>query len=304
MAQRRKAVGHQLPWYQFNSSCNIKTEGELINTRLAQHSSFCHMYNSVPRCSICIDKIMIFCRRHVQVHFFQWKLLIFFIKFQVTSDKNVAFVVKFRLKMSIAVEKKSDTVETGSITQNVTHLLLLISRIRAKGWLILQVLVRTYTIPSLCHLHHAEPRTHYDDVIMSAIASRITNLTNVYLIVYSRADQRKHQSSASLAFVRGIHRKPVNSPHKGPVTRKIFPFDDVIMRQGIDCKITVTSQWARWRLKSPTSRLFVQPFIQAQIKQNIKALRHWPLWGEFTSHRCIPHIKGQWREKCFHLITS
>ena len=40
---------------------------------------------------------------------------------------------------------------------------------------------------------------------------------------------RKHQSSASLAFVRGIHRCPVNSPHKGPVTRKVLPFDDVIM---------------------------------------------------------------------------
>ena len=46
-------------------------------------------------------------------------------------------------------------------------------------------------------------------------------------------DQRKHQSSASLAFVRGIHRWPVNSPHKGPVTRKMFPFDDVIMLSAI-----------------------------------------------------------------------
>ena len=45
---------------------------------------------------------------------------------------------------------------------------------------------------------------------------------------HSGVDQRKHQSSASLAFVRGIHRRPVNSPHKGPVTRKMFPFDDVI----------------------------------------------------------------------------
>ena len=51
----------------------------------------------------------------------------------------------------------------------------------------------------------------------------------VYLTVYSGADQRKHQSSASLAFVKGIHRSPVNSPQKGPVTRKMFPFDDVIM---------------------------------------------------------------------------
>ena len=57
----------------------------------------------------------------------------------------------------------------------------------------------------------------------------ITSLTIVYSTVYSDADQRQHQSSASLAFVWGIHRGPVNSPHKWPVTRKIFPFDDVIM---------------------------------------------------------------------------
>ena len=70
---------------------------------------------------------------------------------------------------------------------------------------------------------------HYDDVIMSAIASQITSLTIVYSTVYPGADQSKHQSSASLAFVWGIHRGPVNSPHKWPVTRTMFPFDDVIM---------------------------------------------------------------------------
>ena len=70
---------------------------------------------------------------------------------------------------------------------------------------------------------------HYNDVIMSATASQVTSLTIVYSIVYSGADKRKHQSSASLAFVRGIHRWPVNSPHTWPVTRKMFPFDDVIM---------------------------------------------------------------------------
>ena len=70
---------------------------------------------------------------------------------------------------------------------------------------------------------------HYNGVIMNAMASQITSLTIVYPTVYSGADQRKHQSSASLAFVRGIHRWPVNSPHKGSVTRKMFPFDDVIM---------------------------------------------------------------------------
>ena len=64
---------------------------------------------------------------------------------------------------------------------------------------------------------------------MCEMASQITSFTTVYSTVYSGANQRKHQSSASLAFVWGIHRGPVNSPHKGPVTRKMFPFDDVIM---------------------------------------------------------------------------
>ena len=73
---------------------------------------------------------------------------------------------------------------------------------------------------------------HYNDVTMGAIASQITSLTIVYSIVYSDADQRKHQSSASIAFV--------DSPHKWPVTRKIFPFDDVIMRKHM-CII-----WPQW----------------------------------------------------------
>ena len=70
---------------------------------------------------------------------------------------------------------------------------------------------------------------HYSDVIMGVIASQITSLTIVCTTVYSGADQGKHQSSASLAFVRGSHRSPVNSPPNWPVTRKMFSFDDVIM---------------------------------------------------------------------------
>ena len=70
---------------------------------------------------------------------------------------------------------------------------------------------------------------HYGDVIMGAMASQITSLPIVYLTVHSGTDQRKHQSSTSLAFVWGIHRWPVNSPHKWPVMQKMFPFDDVIM---------------------------------------------------------------------------
>ena len=70
--------------------------------------------------------------------------------------------------------------------------------------------------------------THINDVIMGTIASQITSLTIVHSIIYSDGDQGKHQSASSLAF-RGIHRGPVNFPHKWPVTRKLFPFDDVIM---------------------------------------------------------------------------
>ena len=65
--------------------------------------------------------------------------------------------------------------------------------------------------------------------VHSVLASQITSLIIVHSTVYSDADQWKHQCSASLAFVQGIHRGPVNSPHKWPVTRKMFPFDDVIM---------------------------------------------------------------------------
>ena len=70
---------------------------------------------------------------------------------------------------------------------------------------------------------------HYSYGIMGTIASQTTSLTIVYSTIYSDADQRKHQSSASLAFVWGIHRGPVNSTHKWPVTQKMFPFDDVII---------------------------------------------------------------------------
>ena len=52
--------------------------------------------------------------------------------------------------------------------------------------------------------------------------------------------------------------------------------------------ITVTSQWAQWRLDG-----IAQPFVHAQIKENIKAARQWHLWGEFTAGRWIPLTKGQ-----------
>ena len=104
---------------------------------------------------------------------------------------------------------------------------------------------------------------HYDDVIMGAMTSLITSLTIIYSTVYSDADQRKHQSSAPLAFVWGIHRGPVNSPHKWPVTRKMFPFDDVIMWYSVFSKSTTS-----WGLDKITEvcRLHVSMnFLKSEI---------------------------------------
>ena len=89
-----------------------------------------------------------------------------------------------------------------------------------------------YTSVVLCQSHD------YSDVIMGVMASQITGVSIVCSAVCSGADQRKHQSSASLAFVRGIHRWPVDSPHKGLVTRKMFPFNDVIVASELSRKKT------------------------------------------------------------------
>ena len=69
--------------------------------------------------------------------------------------------------------------------------------------------------------------THYNGVIMRAMASQVAGASNVCFTVGSGADQRKHQRT----FVWGIHRSPVNSLHKGPITKKMFPFDDIIIWQ-------------------------------------------------------------------------
>ena len=97
------------------------------------------------------------------------------------------------------------------------------------------------------------PRGHYSHVIMGSMASQITSLAIVYLSFYSGADQSKHQSSASPAFVSGIRRRPVNYPHKGPVTWKIFPFNDVIMwcivcdRRVMSILLPTRIQSSQWR---------------------------------------------------------
>ena len=99
-------------------------------------------------------------------------------------------------------------------------------------------------------------KVHYSDVIVNAIASQITSLEIVYSTVYSGTDQRKqHQSSASLAFVRGFHQWQVNSPNKWPVTRKMFPFDDVINSSPkLGVKVDVRNVFYQFRVWTTFSR--------------------------------------------------
>ena len=103
---------------------------------------------------------------------------------------------------------------------------------------------------------------HYNDVIMSLIASQITSLTIVCSTGYSGADQRKHQS-AWLAFVLGIHWWPMNSPHKGPVTRKMFPSDNVIME--ICHKWSILVDFKVWMVSFHASF----PILDKRMKTNL-----------------------------------
>ena len=79
-------------------------------------------------------------------------------------------------------------------------------------------------------LHLLVNEIHYSDITLSVIVYQITGISTVCSTVYSGAHHTKYPSPASLAFVRGIHRRPADSPHKGPATWKMFPFDDVIMK--------------------------------------------------------------------------
>ena len=86
------------------------------------------------------------------------------------------------------------------------------------------------------------PDDHYSDVIMSAVATKIAEVSSEYSTVNSGASQRKHQSPAWLAFVRGIQLWPADSSHKRSVTRKMFSFDDVRMT----CTTWVVGMDYRW----------------------------------------------------------
>ena len=102
---------------------------------------------------------------------------------------------------------------------------------------------------------------HYSDAIMSAMAYLITGVSIVYSTVCPGVDQIKHQSSASLSFVMRIHQWPVNSPHKGPVTQKMFPFDNLIMNISSAGFFIHICRIFRFRL-----RLMIPPYWKWQYK--------------------------------------
>ena len=136
------------------------------------------------------------------------------------------------------------------------------------------------TCPSWMQLVEDEwiPLAHNSDVLMSVMASQITSLMIVCSTVCSGADQRKHQSSASLAFLMGIHWWPVNSPHKGPVTWKMFSFDDAIMHRlqrasnAESISIFTPTKHIRFLRKVFVFRVFI---FSLKTKNNIHI---YPLW--------------------------
>ena len=106
------------------------------------------------------------------------------------------------------------------------------------------------------------------------MASQVTSLTIVHSTVYSGADQRKYKISASLAFVRW----PVNSPHRGPVTWKMFPFDDVIMTQNFGGLIQyhhdvdtcpgemyLSKEWRHLNCLKHTVEVYIDPMINMTL---------------------------------------
>ena len=145
---------------------------------------------------------------------------------------------------------------------------------------------------------------------MGATTSQITSPTIVYSTVYSDADQIKHESSASLAFVWGNHRGPLNSPHKWPVTRKMFPFHDVIMSylfaltlrhyksdgnlMWIDIKLSGLNAIA---INTSLMKTYISIYFASIMTSSNGIIFHVnvPLWGESTGHWWIPLTEGRWR---------
>ena len=134
---------------------------------------------------------------------------------------------------------------------------------------------------------------------MGAMASQITSLTIVYSTVYSGADQRKNQISASPAFVWEIHQGTVNSPHKWPVTRKMFPFDDVIM-WGLGLSGALRTTYALLLVQAVCSSCKRKPVIRSILSYSI-LLYPVPM---HPSHSTYPILSNRTRYVYMHSINT
>ena len=201
-----------------------------------------------------------------------------------TSDRLTPHINFVRLQLDLSVTTETGNRSVGDMTHycNVTWALLrpkpslppLFSQQLIEGNINVSKIYaskRDPTKPSWKGPHHTlSLQWRYN----GRDASQITSLTIVYSTVYSYADQRKHQSSSSLAFVQGIYRWPVNFLHKWPVTRKMFSFDDVIIR---------SHGWVRLYGKHLNQLLSMYILLWSitcrEISRHVEAETKWPSYG-------------------------
>ena len=127
--------------------------------------------------------------------------------------------------------------------------------------------------------------------LLATTIDEMTKYLKTYRLFFSMAQPPQLQWCWTVGWhvLQGfIQYRPLNL-----ITQSLTPHCKNCTCVNIPIDVAVTSQWTLSRLKSPASQLFVQPFVQAHIKENIKALRHWPLWGETMGDWWIPGAKGQ-----------
>ena len=151
----------------------------------------------------------------------------------------------------------------------------------------------------------------YREVMMSTMPSQITNISIVCSTVYSGTNQRKHQSLASLAFARGIHRSTVDCSHNGPVTRKMFPLDDVIMyhHESTNTTVTIFFRYAV-RPKNCTHNLHIPVFCDGIVAVYCTHSRlfHHRRDNHYydcpASSEAIPKNMGNWAPLILEAVTK
>ena len=155
---------------------------------------------------------------------------------------------------------------------------------------------------------------HYGDVTRSTMASQITSLTIVYSTVIQAKIKKTQQSSASLAFVRGIHRSPVNSPHKWPVTRKMFPSDgapqnSLVYREVSHYNDVIMSAMASQITGVPIVCSTVCSGVDQSIHQSsaslafVRGIRRWPMASPSQRGNNAENVSIWWRNHVARLFA-